>query len=179
MLFLSGDARPGGNDLGSEAACIRQALVGSLVQVREMAAVGLAEICRALDDHAPAILHLAAHSSFGGIHLAQDGSDLCIAYTDLCAQIARARFPPRLAVLNVCDSAPLAAEMSKTVTAAIGWSHALDDGQAQVFTRQLYRSLAERRSVGDSCEDAEAALSGPHPGCPPPVPHGDTGGRAL
>ncbi|GBQ00178.1 hypothetical protein SSP531S_15920 [Streptomyces spongiicola] len=53
VLFPSGDARPGGNDLGSEAACIRQALVGSLVQVSEMAAFGLAEICRTLDDHAP------------------------------------------------------------------------------------------------------------------------------
>ncbi|MFI6247776.1 CHAT domain-containing protein [Streptomyces sp. NPDC051016] len=179
VLFVSGDPRPGRNDFGSEAACIRKSLVGSLVRVREMAAVELAEICPALDEHTPAILHIAAHSSFGGIHLTQDGGGLCVDQTNLSAQIARARFPPRLVVLNLCDSALLAAEISKTITTAIGWSHALDDRQAQVFTRQFYRSLSGRRSVGDSCEDAEAALSGPHPDCPPPEPHGDTGSSVL
>ncbi|WP_046734840.1 CHAT domain-containing protein [Streptomyces humi] len=179
VLFLSGDPRPGRNDFGSEAACIRQSLVGSLVRVREMAAVGLPEICPALDEHTPAILHIAAHSSFGGIHLTQDGGGLCNTHADLSAQIARARFPPRLVVLNLCDSALLAAHLSKTIATAIGWDHTLDDRQAQVFTRQFYRSLSGRRSVGDSCEDAEAALSGPHPECPPPESHGDTGSSVL
>ncbi|WP_314252313.1 CHAT domain-containing protein [Streptomyces kutzneri] len=173
VLFVSGDPRPGRNSFGPEAAYIREALAGSYVQVTEMASVGLAEICPALDAHAPAAVHIAAHSSFGGIHLTQEGGDLCIAHEAFCAQIARVRFPPRLAVLNFCDSTTLAAEIARTVRTVISWPHALSDRQAQTFTRQLYRSLAARRSVGDSCKDAEAALAGPQPDLPPPVLHGE------
>ncbi|MCX4761734.1 hypothetical protein OG562_12255 [Streptomyces sp. NBC_01275] len=65
-------------------------------------------------------------SAIGGVHLPQDGGGLCglcIDYAELCVQIARTRFPPRLVILDVCDS---------------------------------------------------AALSGPHPDCPPPEAHGAT-----
>ncbi|MFC7221047.1 CHAT domain-containing protein [Streptomyces polyrhachis] len=174
VLFLSGHPRPGRNEFGAEAACIRQVLVGGLVHVRELAMVGLAELCPVVDEHTPAILHIAAHSSFSGVHLSQDGNDLCIGYEDLCREIARVRFPPRLVILNICDSLGLAAEMSRSVGAVIGWPGTLNDPQAQVFAQHLYRSLARHRSVADSCKDAEAALSGPHPDCAPPVSHGNT-----
>ncbi|WP_327362833.1 MULTISPECIES: CHAT domain-containing protein [unclassified Streptomyces] len=161
VLFVSGDPRPGRNSFGPEAAYIREALAGSYVQVTEMASVGLAEICPALDVHAPAAVHIAAHSSFGGIHLTQDGGNLCIAHEAFCAQIARVRFPPRLAVLNFCDSTTLAAEIARTARTVISRPHALSDRQAQTFTRQLHRSLAARRSVGDSCKDAESRTGRP------------------
>ncbi|WOX09476.1 CHAT domain-containing protein [Streptomyces sp. N50] len=172
VLFLSGDPRPGRNDFGSEAACIRQALVGSFVQLIEMGSVQLAEICAALEHHTPAVLHIAAHSAFGGVHLTQEGSDLSIAYRDLCTQIARVRSPPRLVILNVCDSTAMADQMARTIAAVISWPSPLSDDQARIFTRQFYRSLAGRRSIADSCKDSEAALTGPHPDCPPPVVHG-------
>jgi len=173
VLFVSGDPRPGRNDFGPEAACIRQAVAASYIRLTEMASVGLAEICPALDTYSPTVLHIAAHSSFGGIHLTQEGGDLCIAYETLCAQISRVRRPPRLAVLNFCGSTALAHEMALTVTTVISWPHAVDDGQARTFTRQLYQSLAIGRSVDDSCKDAEAELIGPHPDLPLPVLHCD------
>ncbi len=49
----------------------------------------------------------------------------------------------------------------------------MDDGQALIFTRQLYQSLVVRRSVADSCKDAEAELRGPHPDLPLPLTRGD------
>lgn len=179
VLFLSGDPRPGRNDFGSEAACIRQALVGSFVQLIEMGSVQLAEICTALEHHTPAVLHIAAHSAFGGVHLTQEGSDLSIAYRDLCTQIARVRSPPRLVILNVCDSTAMADQMARTIAAVISWPSVISDDQARIFTRQFYRSLAGRRSIADSCKDSEAALTGPHPDCPPPVVHGLAGNNAF
>ncbi|MCM2428565.1 hypothetical protein [Streptomyces sp. RKAG337] len=173
VLYVSGDPRPGRNNFGPEAACIRQSLAGSYVLLAEMACVGLPEICPALDAHAPVALHIAAHSSFGGIHLTQEGKDLCIAHEAFCAQIARARFPPRLAVLNFCDSTPLGNELAQTVATVISWPSALSDVQAQIFAQQLYRSLAIGRSVGDSCKDAVSALTGPAPDLPSPVLHGN------
>ncbi|GGK76905.1 hypothetical protein [Streptomyces flaveus] len=173
VLFVSGDPRPGRNDFGPEAACIRQAVAASYMRLTEMASVGLAEICPALDVYSPTVLHIAAHSSFGGIHLTQEGGNLCIAYETLCAEISRVRRPPRLAVLNFCGSTALADEIALTVTTVISWPHSVDDQQARTFTRQLYQSLTIRRSVGDSCKDAEAELTGPHPDLPLPVLHGD------
>ncbi|MGW3415576.1 CHAT domain-containing protein [Streptomyces sp. NPDC000888] len=173
VLFVSGDPRPGRNDFGPEAACIRQAVAASYMQLTEMASVRLAEICPALDTFRPTILHIAAHSSFGGVHLTQEDGDLCIAYETLCEQISRVRHPPRLAVLNFCGSTTLADEMALAVTTVISWPHAVDDGQARTFTRQLYQSLTVRRSVADSCKDAEAELIGPHPDLPLPLLHGD------
>ncbi|NUV63156.1 hypothetical protein [Streptomyces sp. CAI-85] len=173
VLFVSGDPSPGRNAFGAEAACIRQAVAASHMQLTEMASVGLAEICPALDAYGPMVLHIAAHSSFGGIHLTQENGDLCIPYETLCAQICRVRRPPHLAVLNFCGSTALAAEMASAVTTVISWPHAMDDGQARTFTRRLYRSLAARRSVADSCKDAEAELTGPHPDLLLPVLHGN------
>lgn len=175
VLFISGDPRPGRNDFGAEAACIRQVVGASYMQLTEMASVRLAEICPALDRYRPTVLHIAAHSSFGGIHLTQDSDsgDLCIAYETLCAEISRVRHPPRLAVLNFCGSTALADEMALAVTTVISWPHAVDDGQARTFARQLYQSLAVRRSVAESCKDAEAELRGPHPDLPLPLTHGD------
>lgn len=173
VLFVSGDPRPGRNDFGAEAACIRQAVAASYMQLTEMTSVRLAEICPALDTFRPTILHIAAHSSFGGIHLTQDGGDLCIAYATLCAQVSRVRHPPLLAVLNFCGSTALADEMALTVRTVISWPHTMDDGQARTFTRQLYHSLTVRRSIADSCKDAEAELRGPHPDLPLPLTHGD------
>jgi hypothetical protein len=176
VLFVSGDPRPGRNDFGSEAAYIRQALVRSYVQLTEMAAVGIAELCPALDQHCPTVLHIAAHSSFGGVHLAQDDGDLCIAYTAFCTEISRARHPPRLTVLNFCGSTVLSEEIAQTVSTVISWPHDLRDGQARTFTQHLYRSLASRRrSVSDSFQDAAAALNGPEQTLLSPNLHGDKG----
>ncbi|CAM5522035.1 hypothetical protein [Streptomyces avidinii] len=172
LLFIAGDPRPGRNNFGPEVAEIRAVLSGSYVGVTEMSSASLAEFSPALDLHAPAALHVAAHSSFGGIHLTQAGGDLCVALEAFVEQIARVRLPPRLAVLNFCHSSALAAEMARTVTTVIGWPHSLSDHEARTFTGQLYRSLVTRRSVGESCKDAEAALAGPHPDAPPPDLYG-------
>lgn len=179
VLFVSGDPRPGRNDFGAEAACIRQALAASHMRLTEMSSVRLAEICLALDTFRPAVLHIAAHSSFGGIHLTQESGELCIAYENLCTEISRVRHPPLLAVLNFCGSTALAEEMALTVATVISWPHAMDDGQARTFTRQLYQSLAVQRSVADSCKDAEAELRGPHPDLPLPLTHGDTTAHVI
>jgi hypothetical protein len=180
VLFVSGDPRPGRNDFGSEAAYIRQALVGSYVQLTEMAAVGIAELCPALDQHRPTVLHIAAHSSFGGVHLAQDDGDLCIAYTAFCAEISRARYPPRLTVLNFCGSTVLSEEIAQTGATVISGPHDLRDGQARTFTQHFYRSLAgRRRSVGDSFQDAAAALNDPEQALLSPNLHGDTATRIF
>lgn len=174
VLFLSGDQRPGRNDFGTEASYIRRALATSFVEVVEMGGVGLPEICAALDRHSPAVLHFAAHRSFDGVFLSEEDGGLCVRQEAFCEQIARARHPPRLAVLSFCDSYPMADTVAVTIPSVISWPCLIDDGQAQPFADQLYRSLASRRSIGESCEDAKAALYRRPPDGPPAL-HGSPG----
>jgi hypothetical protein len=77
-------------------------------------------------------------------------------------------------VLSFCDSYPMADTVAVTIPSVISWPCLIDDGQAQPFADQLYRSLASRRSIGESCEDAKAALYRRPPDGPPAL-HGSPG----
>jgi hypothetical protein len=178
VLFLSGNAHAGRNDFTTEAAYIRQALAGSYIDLVEKGAVALGEIRGILDRHHPAVVHLAAHSSFTDVHLTQDGHDLPTSHKALCDQIARARTPPRLAVLSFCDSYAMGEELSGAITSVISWPCPIVDVQALPFAQQLYRSLASGDSVATSCRDAEAAM-GRRPPTAAPELHGDEVARVF
>nr|WP_158681101.1 CHAT domain-containing protein [Streptomyces viridochromogenes] len=172
VLFLSGNAHLGRNDFTTEAAYIRQALAGSYIDLVEKGAVSLGEIRGILDRHHPAVVHFAAHSSFTDVHLTQEGHDLPTSHKALCDQIARARTPPRLAVLSFCDSYAMGEELCGAIASVISWPCAIEDIQALPFAQQLYRSLASGDSVATSCRDAEAAM-GRRPPTAAPELHGD------
>ncbi|CAM5494296.1 hypothetical protein STAFG_5498 [Streptomyces afghaniensis 772] len=178
VLFLSGNADAGRNDFTTEAAYIRQALAGSYIELVEKGAVALGEIRGFLDRHHPAVVHLAAHSSFTDVHLTQDGRDLPTSHKALCDQIARARTPPRLAVLSFCDSYAMGEELSDAITSVISWPCPIVDVQALPFAQQLYRSLASGDSVATSCRDAEAAMGRRPPRAAPEL-HGDQVARVF
>ncbi|GGY02131.1 CHAT domain-containing protein [Streptomyces djakartensis] len=178
VLFLSGNAQPGRNDFTTEAAYIRQALAGSYIDLVEKGAVALGEIRGILDRHHPAVVHFAAHSSFTDVHLTQDGHDLPTSPKALCDQIARARTPPRLAVLSFCDSYAMGEELCGAIASVISWPCAIEDIQALPFAQQLYRSLASGDSVAASCRDAQAAM-GRRPPAAPPELHGDEVARLF
>ncbi|MGR4855076.1 CHAT domain-containing protein [Streptomyces sp. LARHCF252] len=178
VLFLSGNADAGRNDFTTEAAYIRQALAGSYIELVEKGAVALGEIRGFLDRHHPAVVHLAAHSSFTDVHLTQDGRDLPTSHKALCDQIARARTPPRLAILSFCDSYAMGEELSGAITSVISWPCPIVDVQALPFAQQLYRSLASGDSVATSCRDAEAAMGRRTPTAAPEL-HGDQVARVF
>jgi hypothetical protein len=58
------------------------------------------------------------------------------------ASLMRYRVRPRLLVLNVCDSSPLAELLTPDIETVVAWPGAVDDKQARVFAHHLYRPLA-------------------------------------
>lgn len=104
VLVVSGDPRPGHNQFDPEAAVIRKLLGLTYVDVKEIACAELGEISALLDTYAPRVLHIAAHSSFGGLFLSRDGQPVSVAYEHLASCISQCRLKPYLVVLNFCES---------------------------------------------------------------------------
>lgn len=156
VLVVSGDPRPGHNHFDPEAAMIRKLLGLAYVDVKEIACAELGEISALLDTYAPRVLHIAAHSSFGGLFLSRDGQPVSVAYEHLASCVSQCRLKPHLVVLNFCESLPLAHVLIPAVESAIGWPGAVEDDQSRTYAGQLYRWLAERasadvyRSVGEA-----------------------------
>ena len=145
------------------------------VDVRELACVELGELAGHLDTLRPSILHVAAHSSFGGIFLSLDGSPLSVGYEAFTATIKRS-FRPRLIVMNLCGSHALSGSLTRLVHSLITWPNGVDDNQSQVFASQLYHSLATGRTVGQAYNDSCAIMLERWPGLDPPAL---TGGQDM
>ncbi len=161
ILVISGDPRPGGNMFGPEAAIIRRHMSPAYVDVRERACIELAELSYELDTLRPTVLHIAAHSAFGGLFLSLNGSARCVGYEAFAATIERSS-RPRLIVLCACGSHEPSRSLTKLVGALIAWPAIIDDDLSELFASQLYRSLARGQTIATAHADACAALDS-HP----------------
>ncbi|HSV66519.1 MAG TPA: hypothetical protein VLJ59_11510 [Mycobacteriales bacterium] len=179
VMVASGDPRPGENVFALEAVAIRGSLRMAGIDVREMSCVGLAEIPLSLDDMCPTVLHLAAHSSFGGVVLLLAGDSLYVPVETLAKAVVRARIPPRLVVANFCDSACLAGYLAQAVEVVIAWPGVVDDEQSRLFAGLFYGLLASGRPVREAARDATEAVVARWPGLCGPELFGTPGERPI
>jgi len=179
VLVTSGDPRPGGNQFGLEAAEIRRSLLPARVDVREVACIDLAEIPQHLDELCPAVLHLAAHRARDGVAVIFEGGTLMASFEGLAEAVCRARLPPPLVVIGVCDSLPLAILLSDTIESVIAWPDTVDDEQTRAFAGLLYRALASGRTVHEATGDATAAVTQRWPALVAPVVLGAIEARPI
>jgi hypothetical protein len=158
---------------------IRQLLEPHGINVVERANVEITEFRQQLDTVRPAVLHLAAHTAFGAIHLSLDGDPVALLPDDVHAAIRAATWRPALVVLNCCDSDRLARSLavpaggSAPAAAVIGWRGTVYEDQAPVFARVLYRSLAGAASLGALFDDAYLTVTATWPGQALPLLHGN------
>lgn len=174
VVVASGDPRPGGNIFGLEAADIRRPLRLARVGVWESACVDLAEVRDHLDSRRPIVFHLTAHSSFGGVVLSMDGQAISVCHETFVRTITRSILPPRLIVLSVCASVPIAQLLAEAIESVIAWPDLLDDDQARDFARCLYQQLACGRTVADAFEVASDTTTERWPGLSAPILYGGT-----
>jgi len=173
VLVVSGDARPGGNDFSLEVAEIRQRLSLAQIDVREVGAAELAEIGSLLDHHQPAVLHICAHSAFGGVYLPLMGESSAVSHAALWDTINAARRPPRLVVLNLCSWPATTYGLDVNgVESLICWPDEVDDEQGRLFSRQLHSGLAMRRTIRQAFDDARRTVCDKWPALESPDLHG-------
>lgn len=181
VLVALGTISVGGNDFPAEAAVLRRVLRPHGIEVTERCAVELGELQQELDRLRPAVLHLAAHLESGMVFLsAEDDKPSATSVFDLCQAIRTLDQPPRLVVLNGCDTDSACQVLTRLdqgtglpVTAAVGWRGTITDSRARFFARRLYEQLAAGSSAGNAFQAPHLTVTTRWPGRMEPVLHGN------
>jgi hypothetical protein len=146
------------NDFTTETAMIRDRCQRSLV-VKELAGAGVHEITHVLDEHEPAVLHLAAHSHHGEVFLTENGTPVGIVHSLVATSITRAQHLPALVILNFCGSIAIDRSLSADGCITVAWPGTVDDQQCRAFNHVLYGRLADGRTIGTAFDDATITMA--------------------
>lgn len=140
---------------------LRKSKYRDLVRIEHLPAATNMDLLDGLNDHRPHIVHFSGHASSWGLLLEndegnQDGEGMDFG---LLARILGATDePPRLVVLNACQSLDGADDLLQTVPTVIGMSDSINDASAVTFAARFYSGIASAQSVATAVEQAKVSL---------------------
>lgn len=150
----------------TEVRQVQQALRGAKyrdrVEVIQRPAATFQDLMDGLNDIRPHLVHFSGHG--GGEALEFDRGDpdaangRVVGFDLLVEALNATDEPPKLLVLNACDSLAGAAVILPAVPVIVGMSDSVPDVAAIVFAQQFYAAIASSQSVGSALKQARVAI---------------------
>ena len=150
----------------AEVRGVQQVLRGAkyrdLVEVEQRPAATLQDLMDGLNDVRPHIVHFSGHG--GGQVVDFEKDDLRgneghgIGFNLLMEALAASDDPPKMLVLNACDTLNGADKILPAVPVVIAMSEAVLDTTAQLFAFSLYAAIASGQSVGAALRQARVRI---------------------
>lgn len=144
---------------------VRKAVRGSkyrdLIEVVHVPAATIADLIDGLNDYRPHIVHFSGHAGLSGLLMeneAGDESGADVEFTLLGRILGATDSPPRLVVLNACESLEGAGDLLQTVPVVVGMSDLINDTAAIVFASAFYAAVASAQSIATSLEQAKVRM---------------------
>jgi len=167
VLYLTADAEAQPRlRLDAEVRKVQEAIRGSkfrdnvCIECRPAADRGT--LVNGLNDITPQILHFSGHSN-SSIVAMDDGSILSpsvtvISYSQLSKALAATDNPPRVLILNSCESSAGKKDMLKCVDILISMRVSISDIAAATFAPSFYAAIASGQSVQSAFEQGRNAV---------------------
>ena len=110
------------------------------------------DLAEALEKFQPDVLHISTHGDPWGLCFASrnregGGSEMVIVDAKALAAFFSRRHPPRLVLLNACDSIGIARELAELGVAAIGTTAPITNEAATAIATQFYAKLLDGASL--------------------------------
>lgn len=132
-----------------------------LVKIEHLPAATSMDLLEGLNEHRPHVVHFSGHANSLGLRMENDqgtteGDDLDFGL--LGRLLGATDEPPRLIVLNACESLAGAEDLLQTVPTVIAMSDSINDASAVVFAGQFYAGIASAQSVASCLAQAKVAM---------------------
>lgn len=140
---------------------LKRTKYSNLVTIEHLPAATTMDLLEGLNEHRPHVVHISGHADSLGLLMENDagttdGDDL--GFTLLARLLGATDEPPRLLVLNSCESLAGADDLLQTVPTVITMSDSINDASAVVFAGRFYAGIASAQSVANALAQAKVAM---------------------
>lgn len=132
------------------------------ITIEHLPAATSMDLLDGLNDHRPHVVHFSGHASSLGLVLDdEDGTEegIELEFALLARLLGATDEPPKLVVLNACESLAGADDLLETVPAVIGMADSITDTAAVVFAARFYAAIASAQSVASAAEQGRVAMA--------------------
>jgi hypothetical protein len=139
---------------------IRSATYRDRIELDIFFAARASDLINTLNRSRPSILHFMGHGGDTGVLLEDNsGKSSFLSSAQLASLLSTADPGLILVVLNCCDSALQAKDLTSVVQASIGMTDSIGDDSARTFSTQLYSSLADGVELVRAFSQAKLAIN--------------------